>query len=316
MAEFSKERLYSVMQEQGIKDLDELKDLMGYDENLNLSRYLTNNIPLNLLNGICNVLNVSRDYLMMEDDEVNIKPLIIQPVPVKKERDYSNVGRKPKWMLEPNKYEKCNIDTDRLQRTVMGSDISLSIINEFIDDNIYSILNGSLTSIKKSTMHNLSWLLQQDKYYIMGTNPAVNKFKISYQTYLDKEIYTLNKYFFRNLSEDDIIEIAAESHVPKHILWTARIKNVRVTEKVSNILEKVISDITGDPNPDIVYTPSGVMKPDEDDSAPIQEEEITEEVNLKDIIKLVDKLPDEDIRKLYEYCNAKYAYNKVLETIN
>lgn len=218
MAEFSKERLQSVMMEQGIKDLDELRELMGFQDTVDLSRYLNNNIPLNVLNNLCTTLKVNRDYLMMEDDEAKVKSLIIQPVPVKKVHNYSNVGRKPKWMLEPNEYEKCNIDTDRLQRTVMGSDISLSIINEFIDDNIYSILNGSLTSIKKSTMHNLSWLLQQDKYYIMGTNPAVNKFKISYQTFLDKEIYTLNKYFFRNLSDDDINEIAAESHVPKHIL--------------------------------------------------------------------------------------------------
>ena len=72
---FSKERLESVMLEQGVKNYNELRDLMGYGKEIDLERYLNNSIPLNVLNRICSTLNVDRDYLMMVVDEPNIKPM-------------------------------------------------------------------------------------------------------------------------------------------------------------------------------------------------------------------------------------------------
>ena len=100
---FSKERLEGVMLEQGVKNYNELRDLMGYGKEINLERYLNNSIPLNVLNRICSTLNVDRDYLMMVVDEPNIKPMETEYEEEPKKR---GGGRQYSYISDPENYEK------------------------------------------------------------------------------------------------------------------------------------------------------------------------------------------------------------------
>ena len=112
---FSKERLESVMLKQGVKNYNELRDLMGYGKEIDLERYLNNSIPLNVLNRICSTLNVDRDYLMMVVDEPNIKPMETEYEEESKKR---GGGRQYSYISDPENYEKCEIDYNRLADSI------------------------------------------------------------------------------------------------------------------------------------------------------------------------------------------------------
>lgn len=303
---FSKERLESVMLEQGVKNYNELRDLMGYGKEINLERYLNNSIPLNVLNKICYTLNVDRDYLMMVVDEPNIKPMETEYEEEPKKR---GGGRQYSYISDPENYEKCEIDYNRLADSIDNVGWSAATLSEFIDDNIYNILNGNANSVLKKTMYNLSWALNQDKFYITGKCSIVNKKRTSnYQNKLTKQNYFVNSNFIRTFSDKTISDIADIVKIPTYILEYAKTDNLFVTDKIADKLTNALAVLNINERYGGIAVELYALQAKDDKKEDEEETPLT----IKDIIKLADNLSADDIEKLGKYCTAEATKRKIL----
>lgn len=303
---FSKERLESVMLEQGVKNYNELRDLMGYGKEINLERYLNNSIPLNVLNKICYTLNVDRDYLMMAVDDPNIKPMETEYEEEPKKR---GGGRQYSYISDPENYEKCEIDYNRLADSIDKVGWSTATLSEFIDDNIYNILNGNANSVLKKTMYNLSWALNQDKFYITGKCSIVNRKRTSnYQNKLTKQNYFVNSNFIRTFSDKTISDIADIVKIPVYILEYAKTDNLFVTDKIADKLTNALAVLNINERYGGIAVELYALQAKDDKKEDEEETPLT----IKDIIKLADKLSADDIEKLGKYCTAEATKRKIL----
>ena len=303
---FSKERLESVMLEQGVKNYNELRDLMGYGKEINLERYLNNSIPLNVLNKICYTLNVDRDYLMMVVDEPNIKPMEIEYEEGSKKK---GGGRQYSYISDPENYEKCEIDYNRLADSIDKAGWSAATLSEFIDDNIYNILNGSANSVLKKTMYNLSWALNQDKFYITGKCSMINRKRVSnYQNKLAKQNYFVNSNFIRTFSDDIISSICDIVKIPTYILEYAKTDNLFVTNKIADRLTNALAVLNINERYGGISVELYALQAKDDKKEDEEETPLT----IKDIIKLADNLSADDIEKLGKYCTAEATKRKIL----
>ena len=303
---FSKERLESVMLSQGVKNYDELRDLMGYGKEIDLERYLNNSIPLNVLNRICSTLNVDRDYLMMVVDEPNIKPMETEYEEEPKKR---GGGRQYSYISDPENYEKCEIDYNRLADSIDNVGWSAATLSEFIDDNIYNILNGNANSVLKKTMYNLSWALNQDKFYITGKCSIVNRKRTSnYQNKLTKQNYFVNSNFIRTFSDKTISDIADIVKIPVYILEYAKTDNLFVTDKIADKLTNALAVLNINERYGGIAVELYALQAKDDKKEDEEETPLT----IKDIIKLADNLSADDIEKLGKYCTAEATKRKIL----
>ena len=303
---FSKERLESVMLEQGVKNYNELRDLMGYGKEINLERYLNNSIPLNVLNKICYTLNVDRDYLMMVVDEPNIKPMETE---YEEESKKKGGGRQYSYISDPEKYEKCEIDYNRLADSIDKAGWSAATLSEFIDDNIYNILNGNANSVLKKTMYNLSWALNQDKFYITGKCSMINRKRVSnYQNKLAKQNYFVNSNFIRTFSDDIISSICDIVKIPTYILEYAKTDNLFVTDKIADKLTNALAVLNINERYGGIAVELYALQAKDDKKEDEEETPLT----IKDIIKLADNLSADDIEKLGKYCTAEATKKKIL----
>ena len=303
---FSKERLEGVMLEQGVKNYNELRDLMGYGKEIDLERYLNNSIPLNVLNRICSTLNVDRDYLMMAADEANIKPMETEYEEEPKKR---GGGRQYSYISDPENYEKCEIDYNRLADSIDNVGWSAATLSEFIDDNIYNILNGNANSVLKKTMYNLSWALNQDKFYITGKCSIVNRKRTSnYQNKLTKQNYFVNSNFIRTFSDKTISDIADIVKIPVYILEYAKTDNLFVTDKIADKLANALAVLNINERYGGISVELYALQAKDDKKEDEEETPLT----IKDIIKLADKLSADDIEKLGKYCTAEATKRKIL----
>ena len=303
---FSKERLESVMLEQGVKNYNELRDLMGYGKEIDLERYLNNSIPLNVLNRICSTLNVDRDYLMMVADEANIKPMETEYEGEPKKR---GGGRQYSYISDPENYEKCEIDYNRLADSIDNVGWSAATLSEFIDDNIYNILNGNANSVLKKTMYNLSWALNQDKFYITGKCSIVNRKRTSnYQNKLTKQNYFVNSNFIRTFSDKTISDIADIVKIPVYILEYAKTDNLFVTDKIADKLTNALAVLNINERYGGIAVELYTLQAKDDKKEDEEETPLT----IKDIIKLADNLSADDIEKLGKYCTAEATKRKIL----
>ena len=303
---FSKERLKSVMLEQGVKNYNELRDLMGYGKEINLERYLNNSIPLNVLNKICYTLNVDRDYLMMVVDEPNIKPMETE---YEEESKKKGGGRQYSYISDPENYEKCEIDYNRLADSIDKAGWSAATLSEFIDDNIYNILNGNANSVLKKTMYNLSWALNQDKFYITGKCSIVNRKRTSnYQNKLTKQNSFVNSNFIRTFSDKTISDIADIVKIPVYILEYAKTDNLFVTDKIADKLTNALAVLNINERYGGISVELYALQAKDDKKEDEEETPLT----IKDIIKLADNLSADDIEKLGKYCTAEATKRKIL----
>lgn len=303
---FSKERLESVMLSQGVKNYDELRDLIGYGKEINLERYLNNSIPLNVLNRICSTLNVDRDYLMMATDEANIKPMETEYEEEPKKR---GGGRQYSYISDPDNYEKCEIDYNRLADSIDKAGWSAATLSEFIDDNIYNILNGNANSVLKKTMYNLSWALNQDKFYITGKCSMINRKRVSnYQNKLTKQNYFVNSNFIRTFSDKTISDIADIVKIPVYILEYAKTDNLFVTDKIADKLTNALAVLNINERYGGIAVELYALQAKDDKKEDEEETPLT----IKDIIKLADNLSADDIEKLGKYCTAEATKRKIL----
>ena len=303
---FSKERLESVMLEQGVKNYNELRDLMGYGKEINLERYLNNSIPLNVLNKICYTLNVDRDYLMMVVDEPNIKPMETE---YEEESKKKGGGRQYSYISDPENYEKCEIDYNRLADSIDKAGWSAATLSEFIDDNIYNILNGNANSVLKKTMYNLSWALNQDKFYITGKCSMINRKRVSnYQNKLAKQNYFVNSNFIRTFSDDLISSICDIVKIPTYILEYAKTDNLFVTDKIADKLTNALAVLNINERYGGISVELYALQAKDDKKEDEEETPLT----IKDIIKLADNLSADDIEKLGKYCTAEATKRKIL----
>ena len=303
---FSKERLESVMLKQGVKNYNELRDLMGYGKEINLERYLNNSIPLNVLNRICSTLNVDRDYLMMVVDEPNIKPMETEYEEEPKKR---GGGRQYSYISDPENYEKCEIDYNRLADSIDNVGWSAATLSEFIDDNIYNILNGNANSVLKKTMYNLSWALNQDKFYITGKCSMINRKRVSnYQNKLAKQNYFVNSNFIRTFSDDIISSICDIVKIPTYILEYAKTDNLFVTDKIADKLTNALAVLNINERYGGISVELYALQAKDDKKEDEEETPLT----IKDIIKLADNLSADDIEKLGKYCTAEATKRKIL----
>ena len=304
---FSKERLEAVMDQQGINDYDELRDLMGYKEGIDIKRFFNDSIPLNVLNNLCSTLNVNRDYLMMYSDEADIKPLNVQSEEPMIKR---GGGRQCLYVSDPENYEKCEIDYTRLLDSIDNSDWSVASLSEFIDDNIYKILNGDANSILRKTMYNLSWALNQDRFYLIGKSSIVSRKHISsYQNKCKNQNYVINSNFIRTFNDETIYNIADIIKIPAYILQSAKDNNVFVTEKIADKLRNALTAFN------ITERYGGIAIQLYNIPSTVTKEEEEKPITLKDIIDMVNNLSTDDIEKLGQYCNGTAMYRNVLETI-
>ena len=303
---FSKERLEGVMLEQGVKNYNELRDLMGYGKEIDLERYLNNSIPLNVLNRICSTLNVDRDYIMMVADEANIKPMETEYEEEPKKR---GGGRQYSYISDPDNYEKCEIDYNRLADSIDKVGWSAATLSEFIDDNIYNILNGNANSVLKKTMYNLSWALNQDKFYITGKCSIVNRKRTSnYQNKLTKQNYFVNSNFIRTFSDKTISDIADIVKIPVYILEYAKTDNLFVTDKIADKLTNALAVLNINERYGGIAVELYALQAKDDKKEDEEETPLT----IKDIIKLADNLSADDIEKLGKYCTAEATKRKIL----
>ena len=303
---FSKERLKSVMLEQGVKNYNELRDLMGYGKEIDLERYLNNSIPLNVLNRICSTLNVDRDYLMMVVDEPNIKPMETE---YEEESKKKGGGRQYSYISDPENYEKCEIDYNRLADSIDKAGWSAATLSEFIDDNIYNILNGNANSVLKKTMYNLSWALNQDKFYITGKCSMINRKRVSnYQNKLAKQNYFVNSNFIRTFSDDIISSICDIVKIPTYILEYAKTDNLFVTDKIADKLTNALAVLNINERYGGISVELYALQAKDDKKEDEEETPLT----IKDIIKLADNLSADDIEKLGKYCTAEATKRKIL----
>ena len=303
---FSKERLESVMLEQGVKNYNELRDLMGYGKEIDLERYLNNSIPLNVLNRICSTLNVDRDYLMMVVDEPNIKPMETE---YEEESKKKGGGRQYSYISDPENYEKCEIDYNRLADSIDKAGWSATTLSEFIDDNIYNILNGNANSVLKKTMYNLSWALNQDKFYITGKCSMINRKRVSnYQNKLAKQNYFVNSNFIRTFSDDIISSICDIVKIPTYILEYAKTDNLFVTDKIADKLTNALAVLNINERYGGISVELYALQAKDDKKEDEEETPLT----IKDIIKLADNLSADDIEKLGKYCTAEATKRKIL----
>ena len=303
---FSKERLEGVMLEQGVKNYNELRDLMGYGKEINLERYLNNSIPLNVLNKICYTLNVDRDYLMMVVDEPNIKPMETE---YEEESKKKGGGRQYSYISDPENYEKCEIDYNRLADSIDKAGWSAATLSEFIDDNIYNILNGNANSVLKKTMYNLSWALNQDKFYITGKCSMINRKRVSnYQNKLAKQNYFVNSNFIRTFSDDIISSICDIVKIPTYILEYAKTDNLFVTDKIADKLTNALAVLNINERYGGISVELYALQAKDDKKEDEEETPLT----IKDIIKLADNLSADDIEKLGKYCTAEATKRKIL----
>ena len=303
---FSKERLEGVMLEQGVKNYNELRDLMGYGKEINLERYLNNSIPLNVLNKICYTLNVDRDYLMMAADEANIKPMETE---YEEESKKKGGGRQYSYISDPENYEKCEIDYNRLADSIDKAGWSAATLSEFIDDNIYNILNGNANSVLKKTMYNLSWALNQDKFYITGKCSMINRKRVSnYQNKLAKQNYFVNSNFIRTFSDDIISSICDIVKIPTYILEYAKTDNLFVTDKIADKLTNALAVLNINERYGGISVELYALQAKDDKKEDEEETPLT----IKDIIKLADNLSADDIEKLGKYCTAEATKRKIL----
>ena len=303
---FSKERLEGVMLEQGVKNYNELRDLMGYGKEINLERYLNNSIPLNVLNKICYTLNVDRDYLMMVVDEPNIKPMETE---YEEESKKKGGGRQYSYISDPENYEKCEIDYNRLADSIDKAGWRAATVSEFIDDNIYNILNGNANSVLKKTMYNLSWALNQDKFYITGKCSMINRKRVSnYQNKLAKQNYFVNSNFIRTFSDDIISSICDIVKIPTYILEYAKTDNLFVTDKIADKLTNALAVLNINERYGGIAVELYALQAKDDKKEDEEETPLT----IKDIIKLADNLSADDIEKLGKYCTAEATKKKIL----
>ena len=315
MSVFSKERLENTMKLQGIKSYKELGELMGYGENIDIKRFICDEIPLNVLSNLCNTLKVSRDYLMMESDNDNLKEMHIVPDP---EPIVRNGGGRPyRYISDPINYECNDIDIDRLNKLIEESGWSVANLNEFIDDNIYKILSNNANSILKTTMINLSWALGKDRNYLTGKSDKLNNKYISHQRICKDQSYFINRYFMNTLDDSYICMIADIINIPAYILRSAKTNKVFVNDKIMHKLTNAIK-INNSTNENIFVGINRVKNNIEIKPTPqeILNKDIEEtKLDALSIIKIIDNLDTEDISQIGRYCMAEAERRNILESL-
>ena len=313
MARFSKERLENTMKLQGIKSYKELGELMGYGENIDIKRFICDEIPLNVLSNLCNTLKVSRDYLMMESDNDNLKEIHIVPdQPIVR----TGGGRPYRYISDPINYECNDIDIDRLNKLIEESGWSVANLNEFIDDNIYKILSNNANSILKTTMINLSWALGKDRYYLTGESDKLNNKYISHQRICRDQSHFINRYFMNTLDDNSICMIADITNIPADILRSAKTNKVFVNDKIMHKLTNAILRINNSTDENNIFVGIYTKNNIEPKSTPQLDKENTEtKLDALSIIKIIDNLDTEGISKIGRYCMAEAERRNILESL-
>ena len=313
MARFSKERLENTMKLQGIKSYKELGELMGYGENIDIKRFICDEIPLNVLSNLCNTLKVSRDYLMMESDNDNLKEIHIVPdQPIVR----TGGGRPYRYISDPINYECNDIDIDRLNKLIEESGWSVANLNEFIDDNIYKILSNNANSILKTTMINLSWALGKDRYYLTGESDKLNNKYISHQRICRDQSHFINRYFMNTLDDNSICMIADITNIPADILRSAKTNKVFVNDKIMHKLTNAILRINNSTDENNIFVGIYTKNNIEPKSTTQLDKENTEtKLDALSIIKIIDNLDTEDISKIGRYCMAEAERRNILESL-
>lgn len=317
MARFSKERLENTMKLQGIKSYKELGELMGYGENIDIKRFICDEIPLNVLSNLCNTLKVSRDYLMMESDNDNLKEIHIVPDPEPIVR--TGGGRPYRYISDPINYECNDIDIDRLNKLIEESGWSVANLNEFIDDNIYKILSNNANSILKATMINLSWALGRDRYYLTGESDKLNSKYISHQRICKDQSHFINRYFMGTLDDSSICMIADITNIPADILRSAKTNKVFVNDKIMHKLTNAILRINNSIDENVIFIDIYTKNNIEPKSTPqeiLNKKDIEEtKLDALSIIKIIDNLDTEDISQIGRYCMAEAERRNILESL-
>ena len=218
-------------------------------------------------------------------------------------------GRQYSYISDPDNYEKCEIDYNRLADSIDKAGWSAATLSEFIDDNIYNILNGNANSVLKKTMYNLSWALNQDKFYITGKCSIVNRKRTSnYQNKLTKQNYFVNSNFIRTFSDKTISDIADIVKIPVYILEYAKTDNLFVTDKIADKLTNALAVLNINERYGGIAVELYALQAKDDKKEDEEETPLT----IKDIIKLADNLSADDIEKLGKYCTAEATKKKIL----
>ena len=239
-------------------------------------------------------------------DEPNIKPMETEYEEEPKKR---GGGRQYSYISDPENYEKCEIDYNRLADSIDNVGWSAATLSEFIDDNIYNILNGNTNSVLKKTMYNLSWALNQDKFYITGKCSIVNRKRTSnYQNKLTKQNYFVNSNFIRTFSDKTISDIADIVKIPVYILEYAKTDNLFVTDKIADKLTNALAVLNINERYGGIAVELYALQAKDDKKEDEEETPLT----IKDIIKLADNLSADDIEKLGKYCTAEATKRKIL----
>ena len=239
-------------------------------------------------------------------DEPNIKPMETE---YEEEPKKKGGGRQYSYISDPENYEKCEIDFNRLADSIDKVGWSAATLSEFIDDNIYNILNGNANSVLKKTMYNLSWALNQDKFYITGKCSIVNRKRTSnYQNKLTKQNYFVNSNFIRTFSDKTISDIADIVKIPVYILEYAKTDNLFVTDKIADKLTNALAVLNINERYGGISVELYALQAKDDKKEDEEETPLT----IKDIIKLADNLSADDIEKLGKYCTAEATKRKIL----
>lgn len=319
MARFSKERLENTMKIQGIKSYKELGDLMGYGENIDIKRFIGDEIPLNVLSNLCNTLKVSRDYLMMESDNDNLKEMHIVPDPEPVAR--TGGGRLYSYISDPENYECNNLDIDRLKASIDSSKWTSARLNEFIEDDIYRIASGNANSILKSTMINLSWALKQDRYYLTGEADNINSKYICYPKRVKDQHYFIDRNFMRDLTLNYDVNILSDlMNMPVECLLDARQDKIFVTDKIIKKFTNSVISAGFDIDMSNAFVSIDRLN---HNNLPVQDTEVLSnkdievaELDALSIIKIIDKLDIETMSKIGKYCMAEAERRTILGSLS
>lgn len=223
--EFNLERFENTMKIQGYNYKTLGKEL-GME--CDIKSFVGKNIPLNLLNKICDTLKVDREYLLMESDKDGLKPIKPKPEPIKKEK----TGVKKYYELYPDTHIENKISKDRLTDLIRRSNWKVVLLNEFVDESCsttYSIINSS-TSVTKVALSNLSWLLRADKNYLNNVSDKVNSRYVCRQIKLDKQKYYIKQAEISKYSQSEINTISNYMKVPSYLLCEMMKKKVYATK--------------------------------------------------------------------------------------
>ena len=158
-------------------------------------------------------------------------------------------------------------------------------------------------------MYNLSWALNQDKFYITGKCSMINRKRVSnYQNKLAKQNYFVNSNFIRTFSDDIISSICDIVKIPTYILEYAKTDNLFVTDKIADKLTNALAVLNINERYGGISVELYALQAKDDKKEDEEETPLT----IKDIIKLADNLSADDIEKLGKYCTAEATKRKIL----